>query len=143
MSETLKPPSQEFSLPSTEEVIDLIHKLRDLILTDCSVHYKHIRGYGDGQALDVDFPDGSQRELVWIDRGDEEGILAWNDRKKPSVFSERDNYNLIHVDPDKPAVQIAGIRPNKSNPIGFAWVKFVDWGDFCNLLSLAQKIEEA
>ncbi len=141
MSETLKPPSKEFSLPSIEEVIGLTHKLRDLILTDCNARHKHIFGYGDGQALDVDFPDGSQRELVWVDRGDKGGILAWSDREKLSDLLEKNNYNLIYVDPNKPAVRIAGIRPNKSSPMGSPWVKFVDWSDFYNLLSLAQKIK--
>ncbi len=142
MSETLKPPSQEFNLPSAEEIIGLTHKLQDLIRTDSNAHYEHILGYGDGQALEVDFPDGSKRELVWIDKEEGRGILAWSDKSKLSYFIPTDRWNLIHVSSDK-SVQFTGIFYDERYPGSRAEAKFVDWVDFCNLLSLAQQLEEA
>ena len=140
MSETLKPYPKEFSLPSTEDVISLTTKLRDLIDQNHSYSID-VPGQGTTLASDITFPDGSRRELGWVQISDEEGILVWSDKREG--FEKKDDYNLIYVDPDKPAVTITGVRRNHSYPIAPALPKPVDWADLRDLFSLVQQVEEA
>jgi hypothetical protein len=142
-SETLNRPSpEEISLPSTEDVIGLVYGLRDRIEKDSSrTHHIHVLGHGDGLALNVAFPGGGVREIGWIPKGGEAGILAWVDKGRR--FEMSDDYNLIYVNRSIPAVGITGIRESKSYPSAKQRVILVDWDALRDLFSLAQQLEEA
>ena len=145
--ETLTPYPKELSLPSKKEIIDSVQRLQGRIEEAGLYGTRHVDvpGEGEGRGLSVDFPDGSQRNLVWVEKGSGTGILAWseNEEDEKSIFRRGNRFNLIYVDPNKSLVEIGGAIRNKSYPGASPLPKFVDLDDLGMLLSLAQQPEEA